>query len=102
MVYMLQSDIIILFDIYEAFLHYNFTYREGFKKDESWFQYYYDVVGYPHQEDDKKSREHSGYIQHVFGVRSVGHNVLNDNYLIILTLMCSSFMSRLRSLYFSA
>ncbi len=57
-------------------------YRDDIKKDDSWFQYYYDVVGYPHPEDSKKkAREHSNHLKNVFGVRSLA-NIAQQSYLL--------------------
>ena len=44
------------------------------KKDDAWFQYYYDVVGYPHTDDEKgTTREISPHLKWRFGVKSQAH-----------------------------
>ena len=57
-----------------TFLHHQSSYlnRDGFmKKDDAWFQYYYDVVGYPHADDEKgTTREISPHLKWRFGVKS--------------------------------
>ena len=55
------------------------------KKDDAWFQYYYDVVGYPHADDEKgTTREISPHLKWRFGVKSQAHVLSNIKYKVLV------------------
>ena len=68
------------------------VYRPGYnKRDDSWFQYYFDAIGYPHTDDPKgEEREISPKYRRRFGVKSSVPTPINHNNWIIL---CISFSS---------
>ena len=63
--------------------------RDGFiKKDDAWFQYYYDVVGYAHADDEKgTTREISPHLKWRFGVKSQAHVFSSIKYRVFVLLL---------------
>ena len=58
------------------------------KKDDAWFQYYYDVVGYPHADDEKgTTREISPHLKWRFGVKSQAHVFSSIKYRVFVLLL---------------
>lgn len=73
------------------FLRHKSSYlnRDGFiKKDDAWFQYYYDVVGYAHADDEKgTTREISPHLKWRFGVKSQAHVFSSIKYRVFVLLL---------------
>ena len=85
----------MIYCVIKIIQQYTYSYSPGYvKKDDSWFQYYYDVIGYPHADDPKgNSRDISDHLKWRFGVRSEAHtSQIYDNLIITCTLLLQIYL----------